>query len=423
MVLFATLTPVPGRALRVDRSGRSGSYAAGAALGPDRPHQGDGSLVIVGRGLRLPRADAGDQGPRLRTIALASLAVHDGDRRSFPARRCAWPGATSTGENYLAWQLFRRPNHDWIFYPPTVPRRSAWVVVARRGARPVAAAPQRSLAGDAPAVLDRRAGRVLPALAGQGLPVPAADRAGGRGPRGARHRPAAAPASRRLGWSPAARRRCVVPRPRRDRGDRADAGRPDVGAHPALDERRPSSPAPAACPAAARPAAGSRDNVPEGAQMLTLGPSMANIIAVLRPPQGLRALGEPEPAAPQPVLRAGRQPGPADPRTTSSSTSSGTRSRRAGRRSSRGRLLALRRPLPRPGRPHGDRPRADRRRHDRRASRDHRSTRCGHETRGRARPVALRRRSCAALAPSAARPPLRGDAAQDDRRRSSTSSC
>ena len=30
-------------------------------------------------------------------------------------------GRTGTGESYLTWQLFRRPNHDWLFYPQTVP--------------------------------------------------------------------------------------------------------------------------------------------------------------------------------------------------------------------------------------------------------------------------------------------------------------
>jgi 4-amino-4-deoxy-L-arabinose transferase-like glycosyltransferase len=30
-------------------------------------------------------------------------------------------GGSSTGRNYLAWQLFRRPNHDWLFYLQTVP--------------------------------------------------------------------------------------------------------------------------------------------------------------------------------------------------------------------------------------------------------------------------------------------------------------
>jgi hypothetical protein len=30
-------------------------------------------------------------------------------------------GQAHTGESYLTWQLFRRPNHDWLFYPATVP--------------------------------------------------------------------------------------------------------------------------------------------------------------------------------------------------------------------------------------------------------------------------------------------------------------
>ena len=30
-------------------------------------------------------------------------------------------GRAGTGESYLTWQLFRRPNHDWLFYPQTVP--------------------------------------------------------------------------------------------------------------------------------------------------------------------------------------------------------------------------------------------------------------------------------------------------------------
>ncbi len=30
-------------------------------------------------------------------------------------------GGSSTGRNYLVWQLFRRPNHDWSFYLTTVP--------------------------------------------------------------------------------------------------------------------------------------------------------------------------------------------------------------------------------------------------------------------------------------------------------------
>jgi hypothetical protein len=30
-------------------------------------------------------------------------------------------GRPETGESYLTWQLLRRPNHDWLFYPTTIP--------------------------------------------------------------------------------------------------------------------------------------------------------------------------------------------------------------------------------------------------------------------------------------------------------------
>jgi Dolichyl-phosphate-mannose-protein mannosyltransferase len=39
-------------------------------------------------------------------------------------------GKADTGGNYLAWQLFRRPNHEWTFYPTTVPEAIGWAVIA-----------------------------------------------------------------------------------------------------------------------------------------------------------------------------------------------------------------------------------------------------------------------------------------------------
>jgi hypothetical protein len=38
-------------------------------------------------------------------------------------------GRTGTGESYLTWQLFRRPNHDWHFYFTTVPEAIGPLVV------------------------------------------------------------------------------------------------------------------------------------------------------------------------------------------------------------------------------------------------------------------------------------------------------
>jgi hypothetical protein len=43
-------------------------------------------------------------------------------------------GRTGTGESYLTWQLFRRPNHDWLFYPSTVPEALGPLVLLAAGA-------------------------------------------------------------------------------------------------------------------------------------------------------------------------------------------------------------------------------------------------------------------------------------------------
>jgi 4-amino-4-deoxy-L-arabinose transferase-like glycosyltransferase len=38
-------------------------------------------------------------------------------------------GGTRSGQNYLVWQLFRRPNHTWDFYPSTVPEAIGFLVI------------------------------------------------------------------------------------------------------------------------------------------------------------------------------------------------------------------------------------------------------------------------------------------------------
>ena len=47
---------------------------------------------------------------------------------AFPLSLAA-AGATGTGGNFLAWQLLRRPNHDWLFYPTVVPMAIGPLVV------------------------------------------------------------------------------------------------------------------------------------------------------------------------------------------------------------------------------------------------------------------------------------------------------
>lgn len=39
-------------------------------------------------------------------------------------------GGTRSGRNYLVWQLFRRANHPWDFYPSTVPEAIGYLVIA-----------------------------------------------------------------------------------------------------------------------------------------------------------------------------------------------------------------------------------------------------------------------------------------------------
>jgi hypothetical protein len=41
----------------------------------------------------------------------------------------ALAGRSKSGQHYLAYQLFRRPNHEWTFYPATVPQAMGLLVV------------------------------------------------------------------------------------------------------------------------------------------------------------------------------------------------------------------------------------------------------------------------------------------------------
>ena len=157
---------------------------------------------------------------------------------------------------------------------------------------------------------------------------------------------------------------------------------------------------------------------------MTIGPSMANIVAVLRAPQGATALSvSPNPLHRNPAYEPIDQPGPAI--RAAASVQYLVWDAFSARRVVvlLAAAAALRRPLPRPRRPHRDdhrdRPRTGAPSRDRSSP----STRCGHEARptvargslaGRRR--AGRRRAAAAAARGRRRGPGR-------RRRSSTSSC
>ena len=74
--------------------------------------------------------------PELR-VRLRDLAISLGGMAlvmlPFPLT-LAVAGHTGTGESYLTWQLFRRPNHDWLFYPSTVPEAVGPLVIVAAAA-------------------------------------------------------------------------------------------------------------------------------------------------------------------------------------------------------------------------------------------------------------------------------------------------
>jgi predicted membrane-bound mannosyltransferase len=124
MTLFATLTLL--LLARFVLSGRPAwLYASGAAMGLTFLSK-ETSIVLLCAiyaflaltpELRVRLRDLG--------IALGAMAVVIAP---FPLSLMV-AGHTGTGESYLTWQLFRRPNHDWLFYPSTVPEAVGPLVI------------------------------------------------------------------------------------------------------------------------------------------------------------------------------------------------------------------------------------------------------------------------------------------------------
>jgi hypothetical protein len=115
MTLFATLTLL--LLVRFVLSGRSAwLYAAGGAMGLTFLSK-ETSVLLLGAIFAFFALT-----PELR-VRVRDLAVSAGVMAlvvaPFPLSLML-AGRTETGENYLMWQLFRRPNHDWLFYPGTV---------------------------------------------------------------------------------------------------------------------------------------------------------------------------------------------------------------------------------------------------------------------------------------------------------------
>jgi MFS family permease len=116
MTMFATLTLL--LLVRFVLSGRAvWLYATGAAMGLTFLAK-ETSIVLL-FAIYAFLALTPELRVRLRDLAIATgvMAVVIAP---FPLSLLL-AGHAGTGESYLTWQLFRRPNHDWLFYPSNVP--------------------------------------------------------------------------------------------------------------------------------------------------------------------------------------------------------------------------------------------------------------------------------------------------------------
>jgi hypothetical protein len=115
MTFFATLTLV--LLARFAKSGRPAwLYCAGTAMGLTFLAK-ETSIVLLGA-IYAFLALTPQLRVRLRDLAV-SMSLMGLVIAPFPLTLML-AGRTETGESYLTWQLFRRPNHDWLFYPTTV---------------------------------------------------------------------------------------------------------------------------------------------------------------------------------------------------------------------------------------------------------------------------------------------------------------
>ena len=129
MTLFATLTLL--LLARFVLSGRPAmAVREWRGHGSHVPVQGDQHRPALRR-LRVPCAHSrAASPPKDLAIALGVMAVVIAP---FPLSLMV-AGHTGTGESYLTWQLFRRPNHDWLFYPSTVPEAVGPLVIVAAAA-------------------------------------------------------------------------------------------------------------------------------------------------------------------------------------------------------------------------------------------------------------------------------------------------
>ena len=116
MTFFATLTLYLIARFAISRE-PAWLYAAGGAMGLTVLGK-ETSILIVGACYAF-FALSPEVGARARDLSIAA-GVMVLTIAPYPlALRLA--GHSRSGQQYLAYQLFRRPNHDWTFYPATVP--------------------------------------------------------------------------------------------------------------------------------------------------------------------------------------------------------------------------------------------------------------------------------------------------------------
>lgn len=125
MTMFATLTLL--LLVRYVLSGRRAwVYAAGAAMGLTFLAK-ETSIVLL-FAIYAFLALTPELRVRLRDLAI-SLGAMAVVIAPFPLSLLL-AGRVGTGESYLTWQLFRRPNHDWLFYFANVPEMVGPLVLA-----------------------------------------------------------------------------------------------------------------------------------------------------------------------------------------------------------------------------------------------------------------------------------------------------
>ena len=241
--------------------------------GADRPVQGD-EHPPARRGLRVLRARArgagapapGPAGGRRPGRDHRALPRRPAPRRRQPlGRRTTWPGSSSGGRTTPSVLPVGGAAGDGARSCSPSPSPGSWLLRRRRSWRETLLL-----------CLDRRARGVLRALAGQGLPVPAArprppppcwprgrSRSPGPPGRAARGRPRPAPGRRRPRGRSCASLLAV------------SSCRPDR----ALCRRRSLLAGSGGLPGGREAGRWIGAHVPPGAQLMTIGPSMANILA------------------------------------------------------------------------------------------------------------------------------------------------